>query len=101
MDLPASQVIPFATPPQAILSEKQIQREVKRQARDAITDIIDDAIGLVPDWLKQIEKTDGPGAAMSSFLKLLEFGIPKLARKEVVGDNGEAQRIIVTWQQAE
>lgn len=39
--------------------------------------------------LKKIEQHEGAGKAFDSWLKLLEFAVPKLSRVEHTGNNGE------------
>lgn len=48
-------------------------------------------------WMREIERRDGPRAAMQMWLQLAEFALPKLGRLEHVGDEGGPVRIEVSW----
>lgn len=48
-------------------------------------------------WLDEIHAEKGAQAAFDCFTSLLEYHVPKLARSEITGKDGEAQRIVITW----
>jgi hypothetical protein len=56
--------------------------------RAAIAMLIDGNIDKLSAWLDEIYVNDGPRAAFQSFVDVLEFGVPKLARTEVTGEGG-------------
>lgn len=58
-------------------------------AREAIALFVEGNIGRLQDWLDQIAEDDGPKAAFQCVLDLLEYHIPKLARTELTGKEGE------------
>jgi len=47
----------------------------------------DEVLGLKPD----------PAKALDLMQKLSEYHIPKLARTEVTGKDGEAQEMVIKW----
>jgi hypothetical protein len=59
-------------------------------ARQAIADFIDGNSHRLQEWLDEVAAKDGPKAAITCFISLLEFHVPKLARQEVsaAGENG-------------
>ena len=54
-------------------------------AREAIAKLVDGNVDRVQGWLDQIASEDGPKAAMTCCMDLLEYHVPKLARTEVAG----------------
>jgi hypothetical protein len=56
--------------------------------REAYQKLTEDNLENMTLWLTQIAEQD-PLKAMDMMLKLSEFIIPKLARQEVVGNDGE------------
>jgi hypothetical protein len=48
-------------------------------------------------WLNEVAQED-PYKALDLMNKLSEYHIPKLARTEVTGKDGEPQQHVVTWQ---
>jgi len=56
--------------------------------REAYQKLTEDNLENMTTWLGQIAQED-PVKAMDMMLKLSEFIIPKLARQEVVGNDGE------------
>lgn len=65
-------------------------------AREAISRLVDGNVHRVALWLDKIEKQDGPKAAFECFMDLLEYHVPKLARTEVTGRDGEPLQTVTT-----
>jgi hypothetical protein len=59
-----------------------------KNAREAIANFVDNNANRLQEWLDQIAAEDGPKAAWNCVMDLIEYHVPKLARTEVVGDNG-------------
>lgn len=60
------------------------------QAREAIARFVDSNSGRLQEWLDQIAADEGPKAAFHCVVDLLEFHVPKLARTEISGKDGES-----------
>ena len=59
-----------------------------KQVREAYQRLTEANLDNMSIWLSQIASED-PAKAMDLMLRLSEYIIPKLARQEVVGNNGE------------
>ena len=79
-------------PPQIIATAPTTSvRELEKSAvREAITNCLEGGAPLLQEWLTKIEEKNGPKAAFDSFIKLLEFGMPKLQRVTVQDPDGNA-----------
>ena len=75
-------------------SRKGKPNKATAKAREAITELLDGNAHRVEGWLDAVAETD-PKAALQAFTALLEFGVPKLARTEVTGKDGEDQTLVV------
>jgi hypothetical protein len=64
---------------------KGSKNKATRLAREAISQLVDGNVHRLQGWLDAIEQEEGPRAALTSFLALLEFAVPKLARTELTG----------------
>lgn len=62
---------------------KQDRRKTKAQI--AITHFVDDNAERLQSWLDQIAQDD-PKEAFKAFTSVVEFALPKLARREIAGD---------------
>lgn len=64
-------------------------------AREAIARFVDGNADRLQGWLEEIaaDEKQGAVAAMRCFLEVLEYHVPKLARVELTGKNGEAVRL--------
>jgi hypothetical protein len=62
-----------------------------RDVREAVALIAQGNVDKVQGWLDRVAKED-PGRALDLYVKLLEYHIPKLARSELTGKDGEALR---------
>lgn len=74
---------------------KGVPNKATKNAREAIARFVDGNADRLEHWLLQIEQEDGPKAALECFSKLLEYHVPKLARTELAGSDGEPLQVIV------
>ena len=58
-------------------------------AREAIANFVDNNTHRLEKWLDQIAK-DSPKDAFEAVMKVMEYHVPKLARQEHTGEDGEA-----------
>jgi len=58
-------------------------------AREAIARFVDNNAPRLEGWLEQIADSQGPAAAFRCVTDLLEYHVPKLARVEMTGKDGE------------
>lgn len=58
-------------------------------AREAIARFVDGNADKLQGWLDEIAEQDGPKAAYQCFMDVVEYHVPKLARTEVTGKDGE------------
>ena len=60
-------------------------------AREAIAKLVEGNVGRLEGWLDQIaqDEKQGPLVAYRCLMDVLEYHIPKLARSEVSGPNGD------------
>jgi len=65
-------------------------------AREAIARFVDRNSQRLDKWLEQIEQRDGPQAAFKCFMDVVEYHVPKLARTELTGRDGEALKTETT-----
>lgn len=63
------------------------------KAREAISAFVDGNSDRVQGWLDEIYATKGAEAALNAFHGFLEFHVPKLARTELTGKDGEDIKI--------
>ena len=64
--------------------------------REAIAALLERNAPNMDRWLNQVAEED-PYKALDLMNKLSEYHIPKLARTEVTGKDGQAQEMIVRW----
>ncbi len=64
--------------------------------REAIANLLERNAPNMDKWLNEVAAED-PYKALDLMNKLSEYHIPKLARTEVTGKDGEAQEMIVRW----
>lgn len=90
---------PIDSPPQELLPPATPNRErdalEKSAVREAITECLEGGAPRLMHWLDLIEEQKGAKAAFDSFIKLLEFGMPKLQRVTVQDPNGDAVQMPV------
>jgi hypothetical protein len=65
-------------------------------AREAIARFVDGNATQVQGWLEEIYEKDGPLAAYRCWLDLVEYHVPKLARTEHTGIDGQAIKADMT-----
>ena len=72
--------------------------------RNAIATLLEKNVPYMDRWLQRVAEGDevlglkpDPAKALDLMQKLSEYHIPKLARTEVTGKDGEAQEHIVRW----
>ena len=73
-----------------------------KQFRETIQQLLDNNSENVELWLTKVAAGDednkpDPKGALDMLAKLAEFAAPKLARTEVVGDEQQPQRMVITW----
>ena len=68
--------------------KKGSPNKTTKQVREAYQRLTEANLDNMSIWLSQIASED-PAKAMDLMLRLSEYIIPKLARQEVVGNNGE------------
>ena len=78
-------------------SRKGVPNKSTAQAREAIALFVDGNAERLQGWLDQIAEDKGPQAAFDCFTSLLEYHVPKLARHEHTGQNGDKIKVEVTW----
>lgn len=78
-------------------SRKGVPNKSTAQAREAIAMFVDGNADRLQGWLDQIAQDKGPQAAFDCFTSLLEYHVPKLARHEHTGNNGDKIKVEVTW----
>jgi hypothetical protein len=57
-------------------------------AREAIARFVDGNVPRLQAWLDAIEQKEGPRAAWTCLMDLIEYHVPKLARTELTGQDG-------------
>ncbi|MBD3292070.1 MAG: hypothetical protein GF393_04040 [Armatimonadia bacterium] len=70
------------------LSREQLRRRAVNIMRHNLASLAEDKYEDAKRWLDQIEIIEGPKAAFDSYLRLLEFAVPKLSRAEVSVEDG-------------
>lgn len=77
----------------AALSPEQLRRRAVDRMRHNLASLSEDMYDDAKRWLEMIEVVDGPKAAFDSYMRLLEFAVPKLSRAEVaVEETGRGDR---------
>jgi len=68
--------------------------KVTLQAREAIAKLADGNVDRLQGWLDDIAADDkqGPAVAFKLFMDVLEYHVPKLARTEHTGKDGDVIR---------
>jgi hypothetical protein len=64
--------------------------------REAIASLLERNAPNMDRWLNEVADKD-PYKALDLMQKLSEYHIPKLARTEVTGRDGEAQEMVIRW----
>ena len=86
-----------------------VPNKVTQEAREAVKALLDANLPYLQTWLQTT--ADGvfddqagkwivppnPGKACDIVQNLVEYSVPKLARTEVVGDEKQPQRMVISW----
>ena len=64
--------------------------------REAIANLLERNAPNMDRWLNEVAQED-PYKALDLMNKLSEYHIPKLARTEVTGKDGDAQEMVIRW----
>ncbi len=75
---------------------KGMPNKATSKVREAIAELLERNASNMDRWLNEVADKD-PYKALDLMQKLSEYHIPKLARTEVTGKDGEAQEMIVRW----
>lgn len=76
---------------------KGIPNKATSKAREAIAAFIDNNSQLLQELLDEIRKESGPQAAFNCIRDLIEYHVPKLARTELGGTDGDSTiRLAIT-----
>ncbi len=75
---------------------KGMPNKATSKVREAIAELLERNAGNMDRWLNEVADKD-PYKALDLMQKLSEYHIPKLARTEVTGKDGEAQEMVVRW----
>jgi len=67
------------------------------EAREAIARLVDGNAHRLTLWLDEIYETKGPEAAWRCMMDVIEYHVPKLARHEHTGNNGDKIKVEVSW----
>ena len=67
------------------------------EAREAIARLVDGNAHRLNIWLDEIYETKGAEAAGRCMMDVIEYHVPKLARHEHTGQNGDKIKVEVTW----
>lgn len=70
-------------------SRKGKPNKATATAREAIAKFVDENTPRLQGWLDEIAASDGPKAAYSCVLELIEYHVPKLHRTELTGADGK------------
>lgn len=65
------------------LTQEQLRKRAVDRMRHNLAHLSEDLYDDAKRWIEMIEIVDGPRAAFDSYMKLLEFAVPKLSRAEV------------------
>ena len=67
------------------------------EAREAIARLVDGNAHRLNLWLDEIYETKGAEAAWRCMMEVIEHHVPKLARHEHTGNNGDKIKVEVSW----
>lgn len=76
-------------PPKSPGRPKGTPNKATALAREAIARFVDGNAKNLQKWLDEIAATEGSLAAFKCFMDVVEYHVPKLARTELVGREGE------------
>lgn len=79
--------------------KKGTPNKATANAREAFAQLVEGNVGRAQEWLDRVASQDGPKAALQLFLDMAEFHVPKLARTEFSGPDGEGlKKLVIEWQ---
>lgn len=78
---------------------KGVPNKSTAKAREAFALFVENNSDRMQEWLDEIasDPKHGPKVAFDMLLAVSEYHVPKLARTEVVGDETQPQRMVITW----
>jgi len=82
---------------------KGVPNKTTQNVREMIAMVAEENAPKFAEWLQTVALGDGdkvkpdPGKAADLYLRAIEYHIPKLARTEVSGTNGEPIKQVITW----
>lgn len=68
--------------------KRKESQELKRDVRKSIALIAERNIAKLENWMRRVARRD-PARAADIFLRMIEYHVPKLARTEMTGADGE------------
>ena len=86
-----------------------VPNKVTQEAREAVKALLDANLPFLQTWLQNTAEgimddqtgkylvLPNPGKACDIVQNMVEYAVPKLARTEVVGDEKQPQRLVVSW----
>ena len=79
---------------------KGLPNKSTQTAREAIALFVDGNADRLSGWLDQIA-SESPEKAFRAFMDVVEYHVPKLARTEVTGKDGDAMKfeVLAPWLQ--
>lgn len=75
---------------------KGLPNKSTQAAREAIARFVDGNADRLQGWLEEIAQEKGAEAAFRCFTDLVEYHVPKLARTELTGQDGQALVVEIT-----
>lgn len=72
---------------------KETPNKATAGVREALAKLAQGNVGKVQAWLDRTAKKD-PACALDLYLRMLEHHVPKLARSEISGPEGDAQKAV-------
>jgi len=75
---------------------KGLPNKATAAAREAIARFVDGNADRLQGWLDEIHAEKGAQAAFDCFTSLVEYHVPKLARTELTGKDGESLVVEIT-----
>ena len=81
---------------------KGVPNKSTAKAREAFALFVESNSERMQEWLDEIasDPKHGPKVAFDMLLAVSEYHVPKLARTEVVGDEKQPQRMVITWKKS-
>lgn len=84
--------------------QKGVPNKSTGMVREAIATLLERNLGKMDEWLQLVAYGDeslgikpAPDKALDIMQKMAEYHIPKLARTEVTGKDGDDLKVVVKW----